>query len=98
MAKVRILRAAGVLALALAIMIGPLTVSQAAEPDRSKPKTKADVPATSVADNAKTSLPDCGKFRDWSYGQQCRRNDGKTCQVMGQRADPNELKFCKFCK
>jgi hypothetical protein len=56
-----------------------------------KPKQRVKQPTATAPSN----VPDCSKFQDWSFGQQCRRNDGKTCQVMGQRADPSELKYCK---
>lgn len=80
------------------LWIAPVTVvlcslaQTAALAQADKPKPKEKPPAVSGANN---SVPDCSKFQDWSFGQQCRRSDGKTCQVMGQRADPSELKFCK---
>ena len=85
-------------------MLGPRPISTAflttllcavsqtpASAQSEKPQPKAKPPAAATGPN----LPDCSKFQDWSFGQQCRRKDGKTCQVMGQRADPSELKYCK---
>jgi hypothetical protein len=77
-------------ALIAIVLCGLAHTSVVAQAEKPKPKEKPPAAAS-----LGSSVPDCSRFQDWSYGQQCRRNDGKTCQVMGQRADPSELKFCK---
>jgi hypothetical protein len=85
----RQLQTIGLLALAHVVALNPAV----AQSEKQAPPPMKPAQPTSAGTNA--NLPACNKFQDWRYGQECRRNDGKTCQVMGQRADPGELKFCK---
>jgi hypothetical protein len=88
------LQVIGLLTLVQVAVLPPALTQALAQFEKQAPPVSAKNTRPNPADR-NSNLPACDKFQDWSYGQQCRRNDGKTCQVMGQRADPGELKFCK---